>query len=249
MFSRLFSRRRDQGWTSYAPGATPAGWHSSFPLSPAREPGHVVLRNRGGELQVLRGRQRSWPTDRFLLLDQRRRQLSFAPQSIPTAEGIDITLTFVLTVQISDPVRYLSVSADPDKDVYLAAQIAVRELISTLPLMSLITERIDLSPVGQAAAAAGLKVGMLVDEDVRLKDISLPYSVSEALGRAEVDKLNSDTELERARTEVKITRARLGTAKVLEQNPVLAKIRLLEALPPGTTLEIRGGELGLSERP
>ena len=35
-------------------------------------------------------------------------------------------------------------------------------------------------------------------------------------------------------------RARLASAKVLEQNPVLANIRMLEALPPGSTVEVRG---------
>ncbi|WJY67018.1 SPFH domain-containing protein [Corynebacterium auris] len=228
MFSGLFTRQYDL-----------EAWQPSFPRSPVPRPGHIVLRSRNGEVTALRRPGLARPSDLFQQVDQRRRQLSFAPQRIPTAEGLDVTLTFVLTVRVADAVRYVSASADPASEVYLAAQIALRELISTTQLSELIGTRIDLSPVASAAATAGLDVGLAVEDEVHLKDLSLPYAVSEALSQAEVDKLTAAADLERARTEVKITRARLGTAKVLEQNPLLAKIRLLEALPPGTTLEVR----------
>lgn len=182
-------------------------------------------------------------------VDQRRRQLSFAPQRIPTAEGQDVTLTFVLTVRVSDPVAFLTAADEPDREVYLAAQIALRELVATKPLAEFIGQRIDLSPVAEAAREAGEAVGIEALGDVHLKDLSLPHGVAEAMSQAEVDKLTAASELERARTEVKITRARMGTAKVLEQNPLLAKIRLLEALPPGTTLELRDRTLESPDQP
>lgn len=182
-------------------------------------------------------------------VDQRRRQLSFAPQRIPTAEGQDVTLTFVLTVRVSDPVAFLTAADEPDREVYLATQIALRELVATKPLAEFIGQRIDLSPVAEAAREAGEAVGIEALGDVHLKDLSLPHGVAEALSQAEVDKLTAASELERARTEVKITRARMGTAKVLEQNPLLAKIRLLEALPPGTTLELRDRTLESPDQP
>lgn len=104
-------------------------------------------------------------------------------------------------------------------------------------------------PVAEAAREAGEAVGVEVLGDVHLKDLSLPHGVAEALSQAEMDKLTAASELERARTEVKITRARMGTAKVLEQNSLLAKIRLLEALPPGTTLELRDRSLETPDQP
>lgn len=237
----FFRHKSDHGWTSYAPLGDASGpWEKSFPRSPAPLPGHVVLRSRDGEVTALRRTEFARPSDLFQQVDQRRRQLSFAPQSIPTAEGLDVTVTFVLTVQVNDPVRYINASAEPGKEVYLAAQIALRELVATMALADFIGKRIDLSPVAATASRAGDAVGLKVFDDIRIKDLTLPREVAEALSRAEVDKFTAESELERARTEVKITRARLGTAKVLEQNPLLAKIRLLEALPPGTTLEVRG---------
>ena len=240
----FFNRNRDFGsWMEYVEADAPLSWRPSFPRSPIPLPGHVVLRSRDGEVTALSRPGFALPTDRFAQVDQRRRQLSFAPQRIPTAEGQDVTLTFVLTVRVSDPAAFLTAADEPDREVYLAAQIALRELVATKPLAEFIGQRIDLSPVAEAAREAGAAVGVEVLGDVHLKDLSLPHGVAEALSQAEVDKLTAASELERARTEVKITRARMGTAKVLEQNPLLAKIRLLEALPPGTTLELRDRSL------
>lgn len=246
----FFNRNRDFGsWMEYVEGDGPLSWRPSFPRSPIPLPGHVVLRSRDGEVTALSRPGFALPTDRFVQVDQRRRQLSFAPQRIPTAEGQDVTLTFVLTVRVSDPVAFLTAADEPDREVYLAAQIALRELVATKPLAEFIGQRIDLSPVAEAAREAGAAVGVEVLGDVHLKDLSLPHGVAEALSQAEVDKLTAASELERARTEVKITRARMGTAKVLEQNPLLAKIRLLEALPPGTTLELRDRSLESPAQP
>ena len=246
----FFNRNRDFGsWMEYVETDAPLSWRPSFPRSPIPLPGHVVLRSRDGEVTALSRSGFALPTDRFVQVDQRRRQLSFAPQRIPTAEGQDVTLTFVLTVRVSDPVAFLTAADEPDREVYLAAQIALRELVATKPLAEFIGQRIDLSPVAEAAREAGAAVGVEVLGDVHLKDLSLPHGVAEALSQAEVDKLTAASELERARTEVKITRARMGTAKVLEQNPLLAKIRLLEALPPGTTLELRDRSLDSADQP
>lgn len=246
----FFKRNRDFGSSmEYVEADAPLAWRPSFPRSPIPLPGHVVLRSRDGEVAAMSRPGFALPTDRFVQVDQRRRHLSFAPQRIPTAEGQDVTLTFVLTVRVSDPVAFLTAADEPDREVYLAAQIALRELVSTKPLAEFIGQRIDLSPVAEAAREAGEAVGVEVLGDVHLKDLSLPHGVAEALSQAEVDKLTAASELERARTEVKITRARMGTAKVLEQNPLLAKIRLLEALPPGTTLELRDRSLEPQDQP
>ncbi|MGN0065450.1 MAG: hypothetical protein ACI379_14530 [Nocardioides sp.] len=46
--------------------------------------------------------------------------------------------------------------------------------------------------------------------------------------------------LEEARAETAALRSLANGAKVLADNPALARLRLVEALPPGTTLELRG---------
>lgn len=233
------SRSVDRGWTMYSPLSSAPGWQSASLRSPVPQAGHAVLRQREGEIVRLRTREFSRPGDRFLQVDLRRRLIQMHPQSIPTSDAMTVTITLALSARTVEPVSFVSDSQGPDEEIYLAAQIALRELVAGLPLEAFIGTRIDLAQVLTAAQEAAVAVGVEV-ATVLLKDVSLPGEYSSALQEALVSKVKAETDLERARNEVKTTRARLASAKVLEQNPVLAKIRMLEALPPGSTIEVRG---------
>lgn len=239
----IFNRpRRNRGLAMYSPMAGDAAWQPSPLRSPGALPGHAVLRQREGKITRLDTPQLSSPFDRYQQVDLRRRLIQVHPQRVPTADAMTVTVTLAMSVRTTDPVAFASNSQGPDEEIYLAAQIALRELVATLGLEEFIGTRIDLGPVLDAAKAAGAAVGVEV-ASVMLKDVSLPAQYSDALAQAMVSKVNSEADLERARNEVKTTRARLASAKVLEQNPVLAKIRMIEALPPGSTLEVRNDAL------
>lgn len=233
------SRSADRGWTMYSPLSSGTRWQQGSLRSPVPQTGHAVLRQREGGITRLRARELSRPGDRFLQVDLRRRLIQMHPQSIPTADAMTVTITLALSARTIEPVSFISDSQGPDEEIYLTAQIALRELVAGLPLESFVGARIDLAPVLTAAQEAAAAVGVEVAA-VLLKDVSLPAEYSSALQESLVAKVKSETDLERARNEVKTTRARLASAKVLEQNPVLAKIRLLEALPPGSIIEVRG---------
>lgn len=237
------SRSAGMGWSMYAPGQEGFApeWQSSALRSPVPQVGFAVLRQRDGEISRLKGREFSRPGDQFRQVDLRRRLIQIHPQSIPTADAMAVTITMALTAATIDPVKFVADSQNPDEEIYLAAQIALREMVVAMPLEDFIGARIDLEPVLVAAQAAARNVGVEVSS-ILLKDMNLPREYSGALQESIVAKIQAETDLERARNEVKTTRARLASAKVLEQNPILAKIRMLEALPPGSTIEVREGD-------
>ena len=237
------SRSAGMGWSMYAPGQevfTPE-WQSFTLRSPAPQVGFGVLRQRDGQISRLKDREFSRPGDKFRQVDLRRRLIQIHPQTIPTADAMSVTITLAITASTVDPVKFIADSQNPDEEIYLAAQIALREMVVAMPLEDFIGVRIDLEPVLVAAQAAAKNVGVEVSS-ILLKDLNLPREYSGALQESIVAKIQAETDLERARNEVKTTRARLASAKVLEQNPILAKIRMLEALPPGSTVEVREGE-------
>ncbi|WP_026196176.1 SPFH domain-containing protein [Corynebacterium lubricantis] len=236
------SRANTPGWAMYAPLTDGGAWQPASLRSPVEQAGHAVLRQRKGTITRLSKREIARPGDRFLEVDLRRRLIQMHPQTIPTADGMTVTLTLAFAARTVDPVQFITEAQGPDEEIYLAAQIALRELVMEQTLDSFVGTRLELDSVLTAAQSAATLVGAQVNAAF-LKDISLPASYSAALQDAVVAKVNSETDLERARNEVKTTRARLASAKVLEQNPVLAKIRMLEALPPGSTIEIRGDQL------
>lgn len=206
-------------------------------LSPAAAPGEAVLRTRRGRTELLTSRAVVRIGDVFQVVDTREQLLTLAPQSIATAEGIDVSVTATVTVRAVDPVAVATVSADPMGVVYLAAQIALRDLVAALPLERVLVRDINAEELLDAARAAAAPVGLEVLA-AQVKDVQAPRRLQEAREEALVVELESTTALERARAEVKATRARLAAAQLLEKSPVLARIRELEALPPGSTVTL-----------
>ncbi|BAU97426.1 hypothetical protein N24_3164 [Corynebacterium suranareeae] len=165
------------GWSMYAPGqeAFAPEWQSSVLRSLAPRVGFAVLRQRDGEISRLKNREFSRPGDSFRQVDLRRRLIQIHPQSIPTADAMQVTITMALTASTIDPVKFVSDSQNPDEEIYLAAQIALREMVVAMPLEDFIGVRIDVESVLAAAQAAAKNVGVEVSS-ILLKDLNLPVS-------------------------------------------------------------------------
>ena len=84
----LFRRRPVPGQVYVG---TQGSWESAGWRSPVQMPGHAVLRLRNGEITTLTGRESTRPGDRYRRVDLRRVQMQVHPQTVPTAEGLDIT--------------------------------------------------------------------------------------------------------------------------------------------------------------
>lgn len=206
-------------------------------ISPPQRVGHVMLRVRAGRAVVLEKRDLVRPGDQFIEVDMRSRLLTLSPQSIATAEGVDIQVTAVVSVRVTDPVRVVGLASDADAEVYLALQIALREVVAATSLDLVLVRDVPIEPLEQAARHAAREVGMEA-LNVRIKDVRAPRRVSEAREEAMTAQIEASTATERARAEVKATRARLAAAQMLERSPVLARIRTIEALPPGSVVKL-----------
>ncbi|MGP9695721.1 SPFH domain-containing protein [Brachybacterium sp. AOP25-B2-12] len=226
---------------SMTPGAV--AWRRSRLRAPVALPGHALLRSRGGRVEVLTGRPWARSGDRFCQVDLRGRLLTLAPQAIATREGVDAHVTAVVALHVADPVASVLTTDDGDAAVYLAVQIALRDQVAGIELADLLLRGLDLAPVAEAARDAAVRVGLAVDR-VALKDVRAPRTLASAREEALAVELTAQADLERARAEVRATRARLAAAQLLDRSPVLARIRLLEALPAGTRLSVSDTGLG-----
>lgn len=183
MIFRRLAAHRQQGadWFAAAPAPTadPGDWLPSPLRSPVVLPGHAVIRSRDGQLAELGGRELSRPSDRYRQVDLRRRQLVMSPQSIAAAEGIDVQVTAVIVVRVEAPLAFVSAAADPDAEVYLAVQVALREAVARTAMERVLLRELDLAPVRTAADSAARQVGLAI-EDVVLKDASASRQIASA---------------------------------------------------------------------
>lgn len=165
------------------------------------------------------------------------RLLAVAPQEVVTAESVPVRVSMALRVRVTDPVAYLERAADPDAVVYLAAQVALREALGGIGIDDLArrTAAVDAesirSRVDPTAEAVGVEVLTVV-----VKDVVLPAEIRSAAVGLLTAKARGAARLEEARAETAALRALANAGRMLDGSPALARIRMIEAVPPGATI-------------
>ncbi len=186
------------------------------------EPGRYPLRSRS----------------RVVRIDIRERIVTTAPQDVLTADGVSLRVTAAVVWSVSDPVAFVATAA-PDSRVYLAVQIALRESLAALDVDAALTtgRRSVVESVTGAAAAAGAEVGIAV-RDAVVKDVILPSELRSAYAELVSARQKGKAQLETARAETAALRSLANAAKLLEDSPALAQLRLVQSLPYGAQLKV-----------
>lgn len=209
-------------------------------------PGHTVLAYRGTAVQALpAGRHRVRKPDATFDIDLRERLIPVAPQEVLTADSMSVRVSMTLRACVIDAVAFVERSADPIGAVYLAAQVALREVCAGVGSDDLIRrgEAVDVTPIRAAAAEVAGTVGLEVLEVV-IRDVIVPAEVRTAALEVITAKTRGQAKLEAARAETAALRALANAGRLLDAHPALAQLRLVEAVPYGArvVLSVGGAE-------
>jgi regulator of protease activity HflC (stomatin/prohibitin superfamily) len=195
--------------------------------------GYVGLFYRHGKfIDVLRpGRHVRW--GRNLTLDPqdtRKAFLAVAGQEVLTSDNIGVKLSLHVAYQVTDPVKAAHDTQSWQGDLYNAAQLALRSVVSGVAAEALLTQRLDLAPQLLARVLPeAAKIGLTVHA-VEVKDVMLPADLKRAFGDVLKAKQEGQAALERARGESASLRNLANAARVLEGNPALMNLRVLQSL-------------------
>jgi regulator of protease activity HflC (stomatin/prohibitin superfamily) len=171
------------------------------------------------------------------------RIVTTAPQDVLTSDGVSVRVTAAVRWKVTDAQRYAETTSDPAGVVYLAVQIALRDALVAVDVDALVREaRVAGETLAGPARTAGAAVGIDVIEVV-VKDVILPPELRSAYAELVTAKTRGLAQLEAARAETAALRSLANGAKLLDDHPALARLRLVQALPYGSTVE-----LGVSER-
>jgi regulator of protease activity HflC (stomatin/prohibitin superfamily) len=173
------------------------------------------------------------------VVDIRPWVLTMPTQEIPTADGVTVKLTVVGRVRVVDPTAFVTANQDANGALYLAAQIALREVVATTTIEQLLGDRGDV-PAALLAALRGVEeIGVAV-EALEVKDIVLPAELKRAQAEVLLARAEGQAALERARGETAALRNLANGARLAADNPALLQLRLIQALAatPGNTLVI-----------
>ncbi len=196
--------------------------------------GAVVVRYVDGQLdEVLpAGRHAAWSTLRTVQLavvDLREKVLQVPGQEVMTKDRVTLRLNLSATFRVKDARRLATVARAPDDVVYLAMQLAARDAVTVRTLDELLAMREELQKVMQPLVAErALAVGLEL-VDLGVKDIVLPGEMKDLLNKVIQAQKEAEANVILRREETAATRSLAQTAKVLAENPLLVRLKELEA--------------------
>ena len=164
------------------------------------------------------------------LIDLRKASTLVAGQEVLTADRVSLKLSLIVTHQVTDPVKAAHETQSSLGDLYHAAQLALRAVVGAVAAEALLNQRLEigaqlLARVQPEAAKAGLNVVA-----VEVKDVIFPAELKRAFADVLKAKQEGQAALERARGESASLRNLANAARVLEGNPALMNLRLMQSL-------------------
>jgi regulator of protease activity HflC (stomatin/prohibitin superfamily) len=161
-------------------------------------------------------------------------------QEILTSDSVQLRLSGVVAFRVVDPPRALHEVESYEQELYVATQLALRTAVGEATVEELLEQRLDLSErltqlVSERAPALGIEIF-----EVDVRDVMLPGDLKAAFGEVPRARAEGRAALERARGESAALRNLANAARLVDANPALMNLRLLQAIAtdagvPGTT--------------
>ena len=184
-------------------------------------------------------------------VDMRDKVMDISGQDIMSADKVSLRLNAVVTYRVVDARRSVERAADVDRVLYREAQLALRAIIGSVELDTLLADKNVMageleSAMRKRAESFGIKVITL-----GIRDVILPGDMKMLLNKVIEARKASEANVIARKEETAAMRSQMNTAKLIEGNPVLMRLRELEVLEKvaqSSKLNVVLGEKGLADR-
>ncbi len=163
-------------------------------------------------------------------VDLREQVTDVAGQEIMTADKVTLRVNLVVTYRVTDPQRAVTMVTDYVQTLYRAAQLVLREAVGARALDKLLSDKDAVGREIRDATASRVSAFGVAVQSVGLRDVILPGDMKEILNQVIEAQKQAEANLIRRREETAAARSQVNTAKLLADNPVLARMKELEAL-------------------
>ena len=167
---------------------------------------------------------------RIEILDLRRQAMEVSGQEILTKDKVSLRLNLAAGFEIADPVKVSETLEDWKAELYRELQFGLRQAVGLRTLDQLLEDKDSLGQGIRDQVAARVAPYGLAVKEVGVKDVILPGEMKTILNQVvEAEKL-AQANLIKRREETAATRSLLNTARLMEQNPLLLRLKELESL-------------------
>ncbi|GAC16623.1 slipin family protein [Aliiglaciecola lipolytica] len=162
--------------------------------------------------------------------DLRSRNREVSGQDILTKDRVTVRVNLTATVKTLDPVLAAEQVDDLDDFIYKSMQLALREAVGTKTLDALLEDKLYVNQTVKELVEQELKSVGVSLERVGVKDIILPGEIKAILNQVVEAQKAAEANVIKRREETAATRSLQNTAKMMENNPTLLRLKELESL-------------------
>jgi regulator of protease activity HflC (stomatin/prohibitin superfamily) len=163
-------------------------------------------------------------------VDLRPSNITINAQEILSNDNISLKITLVIRFEIQDPYKALNKVQNYYEDLYLQSQIVLRDIVGSSKIDYLLENRNEINSklteiITPKAQDIGIKIYF-----VSIKDIIFPGELKQVFAQVIKAQKEGLALLEKSRGETASIRNLVNASKILDENPSLIYLRMLQAL-------------------
>jgi len=169
-------------------------------------------------------------TPRIEVLEMRRQTVEVSGQEILTQDKVTVRVNISAVYEIVNVIAARTGVKDVNEHLHRTLQIAVRQTLGKRTLEQVLAEKTDIDEAVSAEVRREMELYGVRVGAIAIKDIILPGDIREILNQVVTAEKQAQANLIRRREETAATRSLLNTARLMEENPLLVRMKELEAL-------------------
>lgn len=162
------------------------------------------------------------------LLDTRLIQMEITGQELLTADKVSLRINFICHYKITDFVKITTEIEDYEEQMHVLAQMALREYVAKYRMDELLDNKEQISAYVLEKLSGQAQRLYVQVEDAGIRDIILPGEIREIMNTVLIAEKRAQANVITRREEVASTRSLLNTAKLMDENKTLYKLKEME---------------------
>lgn len=177
------------------------------------------------------GTYRFWKNEQTIKIakaDMRQLQLEIAGQELLTKDKATVRINFYAQYKVTDIETALMYNKDYEKQLYTILQLALRAFVGAYTLDELLEQKETIAEaVLKSVKTQASKLGVNVLH-AGVRDVILPGDMKEIMNQVLIAHKKAQANVVTRREETASTRSLLNTAKLMEDNNMLFKLKEME---------------------